>query len=57
VLRLLGEGLSNPDIADRLDISPKTAEHHVRAILAKLDVRTRAAAAAWTARREKNDLP
>jgi DNA-binding NarL/FixJ family response regulator len=49
----LREGYSNPDIAERLEISAKTAEHHVRAILAKLDVRTRAAAAAWAERQEK----
>jgi DNA-binding NarL/FixJ family response regulator len=50
VLRLLGEGLSNPDIAARLFISPKTAEHHVGRILRKLDLRSRAEAAAYAAR-------
>jgi DNA-binding NarL/FixJ family response regulator len=57
VLELLGEGLSNPLIAERLDISAKTAEHHVCSILAKLDVKSRAAAAVWLARREKKALP
>ena len=46
VLALLADGLSNADIAARLVISPKTADHHVSAILAKLDVRTRGDAAA-----------
>jgi hypothetical protein len=32
VLDLLADGLSNQQIADRLVISPKSAEHHVRAI-------------------------
>ena len=46
VLGLLAGGLENREIAERLYISPKTVEHHVSAILAKLDVRTRIEAAA-----------
>jgi DNA-binding NarL/FixJ family response regulator len=57
VLALIAEGLSNPLIAERLEISTKTAEHHVCSILAKLDVKTRAAAAAWLGRHEKTSLP
>lgn len=49
VLRLLGEGLSNREIAERLFISPKTAEHHVSRVYAKLGVSTRAQAAAYAA--------
>ena len=41
VLQLLEEGLSNTEIADRLFVSPRTVEHHVSAILAKLDSSTR----------------
>jgi len=45
VLKLLGEGLSDADIGARLYITPKTAGHHVGAVLAKLDVHTRHEAA------------
>jgi DNA-binding NarL/FixJ family response regulator len=50
VLGLLGLGLSNAQIGQRLFISPKTVEHHVGHVLDKLDVKTRAAAAAHAAR-------
>lgn len=47
VVRLLGDGLTNQEIADRLYISPKTVDHHVSAILTTLGVDDRAAAGAW----------
>jgi DNA-binding NarL/FixJ family response regulator len=45
VLALLAGGLRNAQIAERLVVSQKTVDHHVSAILRKLDVRTRAQAA------------
>jgi DNA-binding NarL/FixJ family response regulator len=50
VLSLVAAGLSNAEIARRLVIAPKTAEHHVGRVLAKLGVRSRAEAAAHAVR-------
>jgi len=49
VLRLMAEGGSNPEIADTLFISSRTAEHHVSAVLSKLNASTREEAVAMAA--------
>jgi DNA-binding NarL/FixJ family response regulator len=49
VLTLLAAGRSNPEIAATLVVSPRTISSHVEHILQKLDVPTRAGAAALAA--------
>lgn len=53
VLDLIGAGLSNREIAQRLFLAEKTVKNHVTALLAKLGMKRRTQAAAWVARREK----
>jgi predicted ATPase/DNA-binding CsgD family transcriptional regulator len=50
VLRLVAQGLSNPDIAQRLVLSEHTVHRHLANILGKLNLPSRAAAAAWGVR-------
>lgn len=41
VIFLIKEGLCNSEIAEKLDLSIKTVENHVRSILKKLDAKNR----------------
>jgi len=50
VLELIGEGLTNRQIAERMVLSEKTAKNYVSAVLAKLGMQRRAQAAAFAAR-------
>jgi DNA-binding CsgD family transcriptional regulator len=49
VLRLVAQGLTNPQAAEALFLSPRTVQQHLRSIYNKVGVSTRAAAARWAA--------
>jgi len=50
ILDMIGEGLTNRQIADRIHLSDKTVKNYVSNILAKLEVARRAEAASYVAR-------
>ena len=50
VLRLVAAGMRNAEVARELVLSPRTVDHHVSAILRKLDVRSRGEAAVAASR-------
>jgi DNA-binding NarL/FixJ family response regulator len=52
ILRLIGQGLSNREIADALFISLRTVTTHVASIFSKLGVDSRSAAAIYAKRHE-----
>ena len=50
VLELIGEGLTNRQIAERMFLAEKTAKNYVSSLLAKLGMHRRTEAAAFAAR-------
>jgi DNA-binding CsgD family transcriptional regulator len=50
VARLVGEGLTNPQVGERLFISPRTVQSHLSHIFDKLGISTRAELAAQISR-------
>lgn len=53
VLELIGEGLTNRQIAERLFLAEKTVKNYVTSVLAKLGMERRTQAVAWIARRSQ----
>ena len=52
VVDLIGEGMSNREIADRLGVSEKTVKNHVTAVLSKMGLQRRTQVTAWIAGRK-----
>jgi len=55
ILDMIGEGLTNKEIAERIHLSDKTVKNYVSAILQKLEVARRAEAASYVARARANE--
>jgi len=51
VLKLMAEGLTDAQVADRLVLSTRTVQAHVRSIYSKLDIATRSAATRYAIKR------
>lgn len=49
VLELIGDGLSNREIGDRLGVAEKTVKNHITSLLSKMGLQRRTQVAAWVA--------
>lgn len=52
VLDLIGEGMSNREIAERLGVAEKTVKNHITSLLAKMGLQRRTQVAAWVSARK-----
>ncbi|RUX24981.1 response regulator transcription factor [Mesorhizobium sp. M7A.F.Ca.US.011.01.1.1] len=57
ILRLVAEGLSNKEVALRLELQEKTVKHHMTGVLSKLNVRNRTEAALMMRELRDRDRP
>ncbi|MGO1315891.1 MAG: response regulator [Cellulomonadaceae bacterium] len=55
VVDLIGEGLSNREIAERLNVAEKTVKNHITSLLAKMGLQRRTQVAAWAASRKNRE--
>jgi DNA-binding CsgD family transcriptional regulator len=53
IVRIIGSGATNREVAAQLFLSPRTIDHHVRKIFTKLDVSSRADLIRLAAREER----
>lgn len=54
VLELIGDGLPNKEIAERLEVAEKTVKNHITSLLSKMGMQRRTQVAAWVAARRSS---
>ncbi|QOR69465.1 response regulator transcription factor [Ruania alkalisoli] len=57
IVELIGDGLSNREVADRLGVAEKTVKNHVTSLLATLGLQRRTQVVAWVTGRRRDQDP